>query len=85
VLQREVTTVTGAAEGGAYGAVLAAGVGAGWWSSLDEAAGSLQVIERVSPDASLAALYDARFDTFRALYDTLAPLYQRIATENPNR
>ncbi|KND60551.1 Xylulose kinase [Candidatus Burkholderia verschuerenii] len=85
VLQREVTTVTGAAEGGAYGAVLAAGVGAGWWSSLDEAAGSLQMIERVTPDASLGRLYDARFDTFRALYDTLAPLYQRIATENTNR
>ncbi|SAK96698.1 xylulokinase [Caballeronia temeraria] len=85
VLQREVITVTGASEGGAYGAVLAAGVGAGWWASLDEAVGALRVTGRVSPDASLKDLYDARFDTFRTLYDTLRPVYQRIAMENPSR
>jgi xylulokinase len=85
VLQREVTTVTGASEGGAYGAVLAAGVGAGWWTSLDEAVGTLRVTGRVSPDASLEALYDARFDTFRTLYDALRPVYQHIAMENPSR
>ncbi|WP_250536737.1 xylulokinase [Caballeronia sp. AZ10_KS36] len=85
VLQREVTTVTGASEGGAYGAVLAAGVGAGWWTSLDEAVGTLRVTSRVSPDASLKALYDARFDTFRTLYDALRPVYQHIAMENPSR
>jgi xylulokinase len=81
VLQREVTTVTGAAEGGAYGAVLAAGVGAGWWSTLDEAVGSLRVTDRVCPDTTLAPLYDARFDTFRSLYDTLRPVFQQIAAE----
>jgi len=81
VLQREVTTVTGAAEGGAYGAVLAAGVGAGWWSTLEEAAGSLRVTSRVTPNATLASLYDARFGTYRTLYDTLRPAFQRIAAE----
>jgi xylulokinase len=85
VLQREVTTVTGAAEGGAYGAVLAAGVGAGWWRSLDEAVGTLRVTQRIAPDTSLKPLYDARFETYRTLYDTLRPVYQRIATENQNR
>jgi xylulokinase len=81
VLQREVTTVTGAAEGGAYGAVLAAGVGSGWWSTRDEAAASLCVTGRVSPDATLGSLYQARFDTFRTLYDTLRPVLARIAAE----
>ena len=81
VLQREVATVTGAAEGGAYGAVLAAGVGAGWWSTLDEAVGTLRVTARVAPDTSVAPLYDARFDTFRNLYDTLRPVFQQIAAE----
>ncbi|MBU9166268.1 xylulokinase [Burkholderia gladioli] len=81
VLQREVATVTGAAEGGAYGAVLAAGVGAGWWASLDEAAGALAVTSRVAPDSRLGALYDARFDTLRTLYDTLRPVFQQIAAE----
>jgi xylulokinase len=81
VLQREVTTVTGAAEGGAYGAVLAAGVGAGWWSSLEDAACSLRVTSRTLPDATLGSLYDARFDTFSTLYDTLRPVFQQIAAE----
>jgi xylulokinase len=81
VLQREVTTVTGASEGGAYGAVLAAGVGAGWWTTLDEAVSTLRVTERISPDARLGPLYDARFETFRTLYDTLRPVYERIAAE----
>lgn len=81
VLQCEVSTVTGAAEGGAYGAVLAAGVGSGRWSSLDEAVGSLQVVDRHQPDQSLGPLYDARFATFRGLYDTLRPTFEQIALE----
>jgi len=81
VLQREVTTVTGAAEGGAYGAVLAAGVGSQWWSSLDEAVGTLRITERVSPDTTLGPLYQARFNTFRTLYDTLGPVFAQIAAE----
>ncbi|SMG49073.1 xylulokinase [Paraburkholderia susongensis] len=81
VLQCEVSTVTGAAEGGAYGAVLAAGVGSGRWSSLDEAVGCLRVVDRNQPDRSLGALYDARFATFHGLYDTLRQTFEQIARE----
>jgi len=35
----------------------------------------------VAPDTSVAPLYDARFDTFRNLYDTLRPVFQQIAAE----
>ena len=37
-----VKTLTGAAEGGAYGAAVVAGVGASIWSSIEEAAGMLK-------------------------------------------
>lgn len=81
VLQREVTTVTGAAEGGAYGAVLAAGVGSGWWSTLDEAVATLDVTSRTPPDRALDPLYASRFSTFRGLYDALQPVMAQIAAE----
>ena len=61
--------------------MLAAGVGARWWSTLDEAVGMLRVTNRVPPDTRLAPLYDARFGTFRGLYDTLRPVFQQIAAE----
>ena len=81
VLQREVTTVTGAAEGGAYGAVLAAGVGSGWWTTLDEAVATLEVTSRTAPDRALDPLYASRFSTFRGLYDALQPVMAQIAAE----
>jgi xylulokinase len=83
VLQCEVSTVTGSAEGGAYGAVLAAGVGSGRWASLDEAVGCLRVVGRHQPDRALGPLYDARFATFRGLYDTLTRTFEQIALEPP--
>ncbi|MFM0728695.1 xylulokinase [Paraburkholderia strydomiana] len=83
VQQCEVSTVTGSAEGGAYGAVLAAGVGSGRWASLDEAVGCLRVVSRHQPDRSLGPLYDARFATFRGLYDTLRQTFEQIALEPP--
>lgn len=81
VLQREVTTVTGAAEGGAYGAVLAAGVGSGWWTTLDEAVATLEVTSRTAPDRALDPLYASRFSTFCGLYDALQPVMAQIAAE----
>jgi xylulokinase len=71
VYGREVELVE-ADEGAAYGAALLAGVGAGAWGSVEEAAAStVRVRERVAPDAEAARLLAGRYEAFRALYAAL--------------
>lgn len=71
VLGRETVTVTGAAEGGAYGAALVAGVGAGRWRDLDEALTAVRVEDTYLPDERAAATYDEVFRDHRRLYPRL--------------
>ncbi|GAA3793843.1 MULTISPECIES: xylulokinase [Amycolatopsis] len=75
VLNRETVTVTGVAEGGAYGAALAAGVGIGWWRDLTEAVGMLAVEQTFTPDPAAVATYDRIFQRHRHLYEGLRPLF----------
>jgi xylulokinase len=64
--------ILAAEEGAAYGAALLAGVGAGTWSSVDEAcAGTVRVAARVQPDASASALLNRRYSAYRSLYPAL--------------
>jgi xylulokinase len=64
--------ILSAEEGAAYGAALLAGVGAGVWSTVDEAcAQAVSVAARVEPDASASALLNERYAAFRALYPAL--------------
>jgi xylulokinase len=64
--------ILAAEEGAAYGAALLAGVGAGSWSSVDEAcAQAVKVATRVKPDATAAALLNKRYSAYRALYPAL--------------
>jgi xylulokinase len=64
--------ILAAEEGAAYGAALLAGVGVGVWPSVDKAcAQAVSVAARVEPDATAAALLDARYAAFRALYPAL--------------
>jgi xylulokinase len=79
VLQREVVTVTGAAEGGAYGAALLAGVGTGDFASLADAAALVQETSRFKPEADNAELYDRLFAIHRRLYRTLQPTFAELA------
>lgn len=66
-----------AEEGAAYGAALLAGVGAGTWSSVDEACTrAVRVAARVEPDANSKALMDRRYAAFRALYPALRTVSQ---------
>ncbi|GAB3567914.1 xylulokinase [Amycolatopsis endophytica] len=75
VLDRETVTVTGVAEGGAYGAALAAGVGVGWWADLAEAVGLLAVDQTFTPDPAAVTTYDEIFGRHRRLYEGLRPLF----------
>jgi xylulokinase len=64
-----------AEEGGAFGAALLAGVGAGHWANLDEACGhSIEVAQRIEPDAADLAAYRADYTKWRKLYPALKSL-----------
>jgi len=79
VLNRETVTVTGAAEGGAYGAALAAGVGSGVWRDFDEALKGVSVERTFVPQQANAETYDRVFAVHRNLYTNLQPVYQEAA------
>lgn len=80
VLGREVVTVTGASEGGAFGAALAAGVGAGVWPDLTAALGRVTVEKSVTPDPAAVERYDTVFAAHRRLYRTQRETQELLAT-----
>src|SRR5580698_4207712 len=64
-----------AEEGGAFGAALMAGVGAGAWPDLDAAcAQGITVAERIEPNPSWLAAYASGYERWRKLYPALATL-----------
>lgn len=69
-----VETLT-AEEGGAFGAALMAGVGAGAWPSLDAAcAQAITVAERTTPDPAWLKAYETGYRKWQKLYPALATL-----------
>ena len=77
VLGAEIATVE-TTEGAAYGAGLLAGVGAGWWGSVDAAT---EAVVRVTPVASPgpdAAIYAERHAVYRDLYPALRETFPRL-------
>lgn len=85
VLGREVVTVTGAGEGGAYGAALAAGVGAGVWPDLDHALTQVKVVQTFTPDPETAQRYEQVFNAHHQLHESLEktyPLVNSLANDN---
>ena len=79
VFNREVITVSGSAEGGAYGAALVAGAGVGVWPSVEEAAQVVKTESKTRPDKSHIEIYDRMFRIYRNLYHDLKPAFDRIA------
>src|SRR6266508_1186166 len=77
VLGAEIATVN-TSEGAAYGAALLAAVGAGWFPTVEAAAGALVTAVPVAepgPDALVYADAQARY---RELYPALAPTFRRL-------
>jgi len=61
-----------AEEGAAYGAAILAAVGAGHWSSVDEACGAVtRVAARVAPDSKSSKLLQTNYATYRRIYPAL--------------
>jgi xylulokinase len=67
-------------DAGVLGAAMMAGVGAGLFPSLHEAAKSLVATDRIfEPDAREHERHEARFARYRQLYQQLAPLHAALA------
>jgi xylulokinase len=65
-----------AEEGAAYGAALLAGVGAKFWSSVDEACDAVvKVQQRVPPNPDDMKALTIQYENFRRLYPALKPLF----------
>jgi len=66
-------------EATALGAAMIAGVAAGTFASLDEAAAALVSLDPTTyePDPATTAGYDDAYATYRALYDAVEPLFDR--------
>ncbi len=71
VYSHEVEIVA-AEEGAAYGAAILAGVGAGGWSSVEEACGAIvRVAKRIAPNPEDSATMQAAYRTYRKIYPAL--------------
>jgi len=61
-----------AEEGGAFGAALLAGVGAGVWPDLEAACGAaIEVAQQIEPDAKTVERYSVGYQAFRKIYPAL--------------
>jgi xylulokinase len=71
----QTVEVLAAEEGGAFGAALLAGVGAGHWANLDQACGqAIEVAQRIEPEAADLATYKTGYAKWRKLYPALKSL-----------
>jgi xylulokinase len=73
-----VKTLRGAAEGGAYGAAVVAGVGVGIWGSIEEAAQMLTVETVTQPIAENVEKYNSILKTYSGLYQDLKHRFREI-------
>ncbi len=79
VTGQPVGTPTGAAEGGAFGAALLAGVGAGHWSSLEDAVSVIRLREVVTPSPQAMKIYDRLHPIHAGLYEAVRASTERLA------
>jgi xylulokinase len=70
VLNMEIA-VPDTTEGAAYGAAVLAAVGAGWFSTVDEAAAAVVSATPVAVPGPSSGAYQAQYEDFRALYPAL--------------
>ena len=79
LFQRQVRTLAGSGEGGAYSAALLAGVGAGVYGSLGEAMRVLRAETATEPIAANRAVYQDILGAYTDLYWQLKPAFARLA------
>ncbi|MDQ3800526.1 MAG: xylulokinase [Acidobacteriota bacterium] len=66
-----------AEEGAAYGAALLAGVGAGAWTTIDEACdNAIRVAERIEPNPKSVEILNRRYLAYQTIYPSLRSIFQ---------
>ncbi len=81
----DVVTTEGAAEGGAFGAALVAGVGVGVWPDAAAAAKACRPVTRETPDPAAGDVLRAAFAIYGGLYAALASSSAAIGTAGLDR
>ncbi|MBQ8972970.1 MAG: xylulokinase [Clostridia bacterium] len=76
-----VYTMSAASEGGAYGAIMVAGVGAGVWKNLTEAAAIVRMETETLPIRENQKRYADTFEIYEKLYPALKPVYDLSAAK----
>ena len=76
-----VYTMSAASEGGAYGAIMVAGVGAGIWKDLKEAAGIIHAETETLPNPENQPAYNDTYEIYCGLYHALKPIYDLSASK----
>jgi len=79
VFNNEVITVSGSAEGGAYGAALVAGAGVGIWQTVEEAVQVIKTEKRTLPDEKNLEVYRKLYPIYSALYHQLKNTFDKLA------
>ena len=75
VLNVELVTVN-TSEGGAFGAALLAGVGAGAWADVETACNAtVQITGSTQPNSDDVAVYAGQYELYRGLYPALTPTF----------
>ena len=74
-----VYTMSASSEGGAYGAVMVAGVGAGVWKNLTEAASIVTPVTETLPNPKNQQAYRDAYAMYCELYGALKPVFDRGA------
>ena len=79
VFNGEVITVSGSAEGGAYGAALVAGAGVGIWPTVEDAVKVVTPETVNRPIQAHVDVYSKLFRVYRRLYGALKDSFDQIA------
>ena len=82
VLEAEIAQPT-TTEGAAYGAALCAAVGAGWFSTVEEATTAVVTAEPMAAPGTSAVAYAEQYAAYRELYPALAPWFHRGQARPP--
>ena len=81
IFDMPVCTTSCSEAGGAYGAMMVAGVGAGVWKDLAEAAGIVRIETETLPIAANQPGYRESFEIYREIYPSLKKVYDLSAAK----
>ncbi len=80
VFSLPVYTLSASSEGGAFGAAMAAGVGAGVFRDFEEAVSVLKVETETAPNPQNRAAYQDGFSMYSEMYHALKPVFDKGAS-----